>query len=208
MLLNEFIVDVHENAVKHGFWDDRDSHTIEEILALVHAEWSEALEEYRANRPMVWYKVGDDCCTCEKRIFSNAKLCKAMTCTANHKPEGIAIELIDGILRIFDYMGNEEVELTFETLEDFMTIESRAQELLDVSLPCLIANLHLETSRAYVCLMDSSSGESIRTGVAHLLKVAYVVCNWLKAQGYDPEKLLLEKHEYNKTRPYKHGKRC
>ena len=88
MLMNEFIVDVHENAVKHGFWDDRDSHTIDEILALVHAEWSEALEEYRANRPMVWYKVGDDCCTCEKRIFSNAKLCKAMTCTANHKPEG------------------------------------------------------------------------------------------------------------------------
>jgi hypothetical protein len=33
-----------------------------------------------------------------------------------------------------------------------------------------------------------------------------MVLVWINRQGIDPLKLMLEKHEYNKTRPYKHGK--
>ena len=31
--------------------------------------------------------------------------------------------------------------------------------------------------------------------------------SWVKGQGLDPLGILLMKHEYNKTRPYKHGKK-
>lgn len=51
MIINEFMQEVHQNAVDHGFWEEE--RPIEEIISLIHSEWSETLEEYRADRPMV-----------------------------------------------------------------------------------------------------------------------------------------------------------
>lgn len=31
---------------------------------------------------------------------------------------------------------------------------------------------------------------------------------WTSEKGVDPEALMVQKHEFNKSRPYKHGKKC
>jgi len=43
--LNEFAKEVHQNAIEHGFWDD--DATDERQIALIHSEWSEALQADR-----------------------------------------------------------------------------------------------------------------------------------------------------------------
>ena len=196
MGLNEFAKEVHANAVAHGWWEtERDP---AEIIALIHSEWSEALEEYRAGRPMVWYAVNADCQMCGDRPVIYSEICETNNCDAGHKPEGIAVELIDGCIRILDFAAHEKVSLEFREIEP-----------LQPTLPILIADLHYYTSFALNAIEKSGkiiapSYISVWLGAA-----VYEAFRYIRAQGLDPEKIMLEKHEYNKTRPYRHGgKKC
>lgn len=81
--INELTEMIHENAKAHGWWDEERS--IPEIIALCHSELSEALEAYRNNEPMVWINDG--------------------------KPDGIAVEMCDCIIRILDWLGKEDIDV-------------------------------------------------------------------------------------------------
>lgn len=204
--LYKFAKEVHENAVNHGWWDGDRSYA--EICALIHSEWSEALEEYRSDKPMA-YKVctaGVEFCDCDGHphadqhsVCVNDKKC----IYRQPKPEGIAVELIDGCIRILDYLGM--VDYLFFPLDirsRFNLIsEHRKEKINTFSLPELIAKLHVCVSESYTY---STLGE-IKDAYEALDEAMIIACYWLMKQGVDVESIMLEKHEYNKNRPYRHG---
>jgi len=49
MNIKQWQEELHENAVKHGWWEKQEADHIPEKLCLVHAEVSEALEAFRVN---------------------------------------------------------------------------------------------------------------------------------------------------------------
>ena len=71
MNITELVGRAHDNAVKHGFWDP--PLNFGTAIALIHSELSEALEEERAGRALVWYKCtagnGDGTMCNPKRWF-------------------------------------------------------------------------------------------------------------------------------------------
>lgn len=120
MNLNEFAKEVHQNAVEHGWWEN--SPTTAEMIALCHSELSEALQEYRDKMPMEYrrcafyvYSAGKRVCEQEKCIAYGTKGCDGRY--MSDKPEGVAVELADCILRILDFCGKEGIDIERILLE-------------------------------------------------------------------------------------------
>ncbi len=103
MTISELVDRAHMNAVEHGFWDPGPDFGTS--IALIHSELSEALEEMRVGNkirpgqptPTVYYGGGG-------YVASAPTKC----CT---KPEGVAIELADAVIRIADLCGHMGIDL-------------------------------------------------------------------------------------------------
>lgn len=209
MNIQEFAREVHRNAVEHGWWDKK--REIAEIVALIHSEYSEALEEYRAGRPLVWYECGkkdSPTAICGPESEEKCRSCQNSVCEyRREKPEGVAVELADACIRILDYLGEEETSLRgIDNLNELIGMVPA--EAYFVTLPRLICNMHLKLSIAYHNLRKAESGEIghyFARGMSLLYEALGATCAWIDEQGLSAKKILLLKHRYNRKRPYRHG---
>ena len=80
-------------------------------MALCHSELSEALEEYRDCNPMAYIN---------KHLYSTHRMVEVPVPDTDTpmdkwpldaKPEGVAVEMIDCIIRILDWMGHEGIDV-------------------------------------------------------------------------------------------------
>lgn len=114
--LNNLAAAVHENAVAHGWWEQE--RKLPEILMLCVSELAEALEEYRSGRPVLYFpcNAGGVCCEedgsahCGSRPY-NPENPDAPCSAQSKKPEGVAVELADCMIRILDYCGRAGIDI-------------------------------------------------------------------------------------------------
>lgn len=92
---------IHKQAVAHGWWDDERS--FPEIVALCHSELSEALEEYRSAKPVQYVVI--------ETVDEKPKIETNPQGFGERKPEGIAVEMADCIIRILDWCGKEGIDI-------------------------------------------------------------------------------------------------
>lgn len=211
MNLNEFIQQVHDNAVRHGWHESKPS--ISEDIALIHSEFSEALEEARVGNPMVYrnclegvpYDEAAPCCP--ESVADCLNYERRMECEhRGEKPEGIAVELMDGVIRILDLYGQNGITFTRSTVQQIVRATKQANPLLNKQTPLveIIAAAHSLTAKAGDLML---MGVAPKVALGALEACAGLVMWWVDAHGENPEKILEEKHQYNLTRPYKHGKK-
>ena len=168
--LNTLSKEVHQNAVEHGWWEEE--RNFGEIIALIHSELSEALEEYRNGHAVT-------------EIYYNGD-----------KPEGVPVELADVVIRILDYIGSQETYLDTDYQIYQNVHQITGYGYAKGTFGDFIARQHRRISDSYFGDCEEQ---------APLIKcIAEIEC-WFSKNGLDFESTIQLKHEYNKTRPYKHG---
>lgn len=181
MTLNAWSKRIHENAVAHGWWENE--RTFAEVVSLFHSELSEALEEFRANRPMLYYP------DTECAIAANVECAK---------PEGIAVELVDCVIRILDYLGHENIDIP-----NYDEKIGKLPSIYDTkaAIPEAVTNIHLMISQSYA---SHKFGDTNERNDGLFSAIRYIGA-WLANNHINMEKIMLIKHEYNRTREYRHG---
>lgn len=111
--IKEFVKEVGENAVTHGWWEEERS--FGELIALCHSELSEALEEHRhgKNPDETYYSSVID-----------GKLSREPDGWC-YKPEGIPSELADVVIRVFDMCHHYGIDIESMLLEKHEFNKSR-----------------------------------------------------------------------------------
>lgn len=124
MSLNDLAQQINKTARDHGFWEaDRN---FGEMLALIHSEVSEALEEHRSGNPNVWYMHGKDCALATGAVQQlRSSIQPFAGCSCTPKPEGTAVELADALIRILDTMHSLDVDIDKVVAEKMAYNDSR-----------------------------------------------------------------------------------
>lgn len=176
MNFNEIAREIHENAIEHGWWEGERLYG--DIIALCHSELSEALEEYRDSKPNVYFLHDESC----------INICTDIGSWKGEKLEGVAVELADCVIRILDYYGSSEADVDNE-INKFKCFSYVAEKF-----GAFISDCHKSLSYSYA-FEDTN----------HLALCVCKIYAWADINSVDMDYVIRIKHEYNKTRTYKHG---
>jgi len=111
--INEIANEIHKNAVNKGWWENPSPDGTQ--IALFHAELSEALESMRKGEPAEWFQPPLMCARGFKQgdIVNTSKLpvTENLDIYEGQKTEGWATELIDCVIRIFDFLVAKNINV-------------------------------------------------------------------------------------------------
>lgn len=120
----------HTLSRAKGWWDGRldpaDRSFVPEKLMLIVSECSEALESYRKNEPLNYYQGHGDECETDEDLGLSRGTC--YTCKKPRKPEGIASELADVLIRVGDLAERLGIDLTRAVAEKHAYNETRSHK--------------------------------------------------------------------------------
>ena len=187
MNLNLLRDKVHENAVKHGFWEGERS--IAERLALIHSEVSEALEADRVGRD-----AGD--LDAENGVLIETLGWKEWF--ESYIKDTFEDELADVVIRCLDLCGHLGID-----------VDKNIGSPIPYDTKCTIPEHLFFISRK---ISNAWCSDSIPVGANNQVK--YNLCGTIyhiillsKDMSIDIEKHIELKMKYNESREYKHGKR-
>ncbi len=182
MNLSELQKEAHAIAVAHGWWDIE--RTFGDLIALVHSELSEALEAYREYGLEGW-----------------SSLTMPYHPRTPKKPEGVASELADVVIRVVDMTEYERVDLTSTIASQLEGVSEG--DMSRVSFGDWIAICHVAFSHAFE--MREYENPAEETWDEHLADGCHIVFRMAAHYGIDLDAAIEAKMEYNRTRPYRHG---
>ena len=183
--------EAHAIAKDHGWWDEERS--FGDLIALVHSELSEALEAYREHGLKDW----------RSHTYSDGFVDEH---PQGEKPEGVASEFADVVIRVADMAEWLKVDLAQALEEDEdrgeakqAYLEHRMSGNLD-SFGEWIAAIHEDMADAGY--HQRSRGDNLGS---HLVSVIWMVQEMAAHYGIDLDAAIEAKLEYNRTRSYRHG---
>lgn len=199
---------VHGVAREHGWWptvghgdeEEIDIDHVSELekLALIHSEFSEALEEYRDGKPLLYNIEVLNADTGKYRYEYHAGH------TPMLKPEGIGVEIADAAIRTMDLAGALLADLDSRIRAHIDQDMVLAYNIGAQGLPEDICKLHAIVSHAMTTLINEET--SFDRGLARIWIGIEIFCEIHKI---DLEAMIALKHKYNSSRPYRHGgKKC
>lgn len=210
--LNEEKKEIHEMAKSKGWWDNERGKG--ELYALFHSEISEAVEEERKpafpdlkDRAMYHFDTSYDVNEGDqdgivKKAVPGVKW-DAETNTCITKPEGTAVEIVDMVIRVLDYMGSRDIELIedMDMEKHWITFDPKGLDAF--------AGMHGFLSTSFMNFAISHNDEEEERAATEepvlLTMVMRVVKKYFQENELDFWKVYEAKKSFNSTREKRHG---
>ena len=193
MNIRDLQKEAHAIAKEKGWWDEDKPRTFGDCIALGHSELSKALEAYREHGLKDWRSHTYDDGFVDEHPHGE-------------KPEGVASELADVVIRVADMAEWYELDLD-EAREEDEEFEEGQQAYLEYRLSGNLDSFGNWIAAIHEDVADA--GYHQRTRNDNLGSLLFAVIDLVECMaahyGIDLDTAIAIKMEYNKTRPYRHG---